>query len=755
MCRRYFSRASRLNQPVALVTDATRRMGVRPVAVSVDAARLVLAAFVIVLGIAAPAVAATRTQLVRYRGYAIRVPSSWPVFRLATDPTTCVRFNRHAVYLGRPGTNQRCPTHAAGRTEALLIQPAGAAAALPGGGAMERFAPRGRAVVVTATWGADPETIESALNRRVTATVPASAAPARAARAARAGGPVGHAAVAGTTFAGYGFDACSAPSAAALSAWQSTSPFHAFGVYIGGANEACGQLNLTAAYVAQEAAEGWDMIPTYVGLQAPGACSGCATINSSQATAEGTAAAENAVADAEALGFGPGTPIYDDMEAYSPTTSRTSAVEAFLAAWTTELHALGYLSGVYGSSDSGIADLAAAYGTGYIEPDDLWIANWNAAANTSDPNVPAADWADNQRIHQYRGGHTDDYGGTKIDIDTDYLDARVAGTNAGAIAPSVAPIASVAPGVNGSIAIRASWTGKTGISSWQLLAGNSSTSLAPFGPESAGGQRRVITIRSQYAYFQVQALSATGTPLGSSETIATPPHIAIYGRSVFVPPHGLAGVPVGCFVPSGCSITTTITAGRTLVGKTGADPIGAGTGGIAYFTPTPAGRKLLSSAPSRRLAVTVTSTDTAPGSTGGVGSGSVGATASTVNTTVDLVPYSTSGPSRPKTLTDAPTLRILSATAYTYRDSVGGLLVDCISTTPCMTKVTLWHGHTTFAQTAAQWLGAGELGYLTFKLSPAGHSMLASSKGNQVSSHVTINDGTAGASGQIAVVGYH
>lgn len=710
-----------------------------------------LFALAAMLCVAVPAAAATGTKLVRYDGYSVSVPASWPVFKLAGDPTACVRFDRHAVYLGAPGAREICPTHVIGRTEAILIEPAGASAALPAAGAVMRFTPHDAHVVVTATWRSDPATVESALGRRLSAS---AAATNSAPRATAARSPVGRAAVAGTTFTGYGLDACTAPSSSALAAWHGTSPFQAVGIYIGGANEGCAQPNLNATWVANETGAGWDLIPTYVGLQAPGACSGCQLISSSHAAAEGTAAAKNAVADAQAFGLGSGTPIYDDMEAYSTTSKNTSMVRNFLAAWTTELHALGYVSGVYSSSDSGIANLAAVYGTGYVEPDDLWIANWNNTASTADPNVPAADWADDQRIHQYRGGHTDDYGHTSLEIDTDYVDAQVAGTTGGTTAPTPAPVATVVPGPDGSIAIQAAWAGKTGITAWQLLAGNSSAALAPFGSASGGGQHRVITIRSQSAYFQVRALSA-GTPLGISKTVPTPPHIAIFGHSVFVPPYGLAGVPVGCFVPAGCAIATTITAGHTLIGRTGADPIGSFTGGIAYFKPTAAGRRLLASAPGRRLAVTVTSTDTSPGSTGGVGSGSMAQTAPPVHTTLDEIPYTTSGTSPVKALTDGPSLRILSATAYAYRDSVGGLLVDCASLTPCITKVSLWHGHTTLAQTGAQWLGAGELGYLSFKLTPAGHSMLASNKANQISSHVYISDGTTTSSGLIALVGYH
>jgi len=84
-------------------------------------------------GAAAPA-----TKLVSYHGYALRVPSSWPVYNLASDPTRCVLLSTSAVYLGRPGANQQCPARAIGRATAVLIQPAGPATALPPGTAVLR-----------------------------------------------------------------------------------------------------------------------------------------------------------------------------------------------------------------------------------------------------------------------------------------------------------------------------------------------------------------------------------------------------------------------------------------------------------------------------------------------------------------------------------------------------------------------------------------------------------------------------------------
>jgi hypothetical protein len=376
------------------------------------------------------------SKVVRYRGFKLRVPSSWPIFGLAARPSVCVRFDRHAVYLGRPSGQQQCPTAAAGRTEAILVEPTSASGShpsslpsvLPGTqrSAAEIAVPEHR-VVVLGTWATNPGVIARAMGIRSLRalrahSVKGSTAAARAASRAKA-------TVAGT-YTGLGFDACSAPSAATMSAWVS-SPYHAVGIYIGGANVACSQPNLSATWVSQEAAAGWHLIPTYVGLQAAGSGCGCATITKAKASSQGSAAASDAVDQASALGIGPGNPIYYDMEGYSATAANDSVVLAFLSGWTGQLHALGYTSGVYSSADSGIRALVGAEGTSFLEPDDIWIADWNNAKNTSDPNVPSGDWANHQRIHQYAGGHNATYGGHTINIDSNYLDGATAGATGG------------------------------------------------------------------------------------------------------------------------------------------------------------------------------------------------------------------------------------------------------------------------------------------------------------------------------------
>jgi hypothetical protein len=390
-----------------------------------------------VLSVVPPASARGATRTLHYRGYALRAPASWPVFDLARSPSTCVRFDRHAVYLGSPGARQSCPAHAAGRTEAILVRPldAGAAAGAhgqitPGAGAIDTFAVPAASVVVTATWSRSRGLVSALVHHPLRATAPSTrqALPARPAAAGRRGRTRGasfHAAA--VTYAGKGFDACTTPSPAAMNAWAA-SPYRAVGVYIGGVNAACAQPNLNPSWVSAEAAAGWHLIPTYVGLQGAGACSGtCQSIAPSQASAQGAAAADDAVNQARALGIPAGSPIYDDMEQYSRSSSASMAVLGFLSGWTSQLHADGYQSGVYSSASSGISDLVSQYGTGYTEPDDVWIAHWDGQATTNDSYVPSGDWAGANRIRQYVGGHNETYGGVTINIDTDYLNGATAG----------------------------------------------------------------------------------------------------------------------------------------------------------------------------------------------------------------------------------------------------------------------------------------------------------------------------------------
>ncbi len=344
--------------------------------------RPALAALLLLALLAAPAAA----RSVHFAGRAVTVPSGWPVYRLAEHPRMCVRLDRRAVYLGTPGANQRCPAEAIGRRRAILVEPRSAGRARAGASA-----------VAPPTPVSSPE-----------------------------------------AFTGLGFDACAAPSSRAMTAWAA-SPYRGIGVYIGGSNRACSQPNLTAKWVEEQVAVGWHLIPTYVGLQAPSsACSSCAKLSSSGAARQGVEAADDAVEEAAAIGMGPGSPIYFDMEAYTRSSSTSAAVLTFLSSWTNQLHTLGYVSGAYSSSASGIADLGRAIGGSYTLPDHVWTANWNGQQNTLDPYLPSTAWSLHQRIHQYRGGHNESYGLTTINIDNNYIDGATVGATIAA--PELPPL---------------------------------------------------------------------------------------------------------------------------------------------------------------------------------------------------------------------------------------------------------------------------------------------------------------------------
>lgn len=355
---------------------------------------ILVALFALLAGLVPAAIASTGARVLHYRGRTIVVPAGWRVYDLARHPSMCVRLDRRAVYLGAPSRSERCPAHAAGRSRAIVIEPRGS-----------------RAVVLHG---------------------PMASAPSGGGSPGGSSLPAGGSA-AGATFAGPGFDPCTAPSTTTMAAWLA-SPYRAIGIYLGGTNLACAQPNLTAAWVSQESAAGWHLIPTYVGLQAPVNSCGCAGISLGRAAAQGVGAANDAVARAAALGLGRGNPIYTDMEYYPRSATNGAAVLAYLSGWTAQLHAAGYLSGVYGNSDSVVADLLTREGTGYPEPDDIWFAEWNGVPTVSSPYIPSGFWIAH-RLHQFSGGHDATYGGVTINIDSDALEGATAAAGSGAPRP--------------------------------------------------------------------------------------------------------------------------------------------------------------------------------------------------------------------------------------------------------------------------------------------------------------------------------
>ncbi len=373
-------------------------------------------------------------KTVSYRGYSFEVPRSWPVIRLGGSGRTCVRFDVQAVYLGRPAADESCPSLLVGTTQALLIQPAPGSSARssvedPVARKIAVSAPR---ISITATFDSDPGLVSQILS---SASLPKATIRNPAPRAATIETAAGQDAAAPALsprvadYRGLGFDACAAPSAAYMSAWRRYSRYRAIGVYIGGSDEACDQSNLTRGWLTAEAADGWHFIPMYVGPQAEFGELGAHPGH------QGRAAANDAVAQAERLGFGAGTPLYYDMEAYLP--DETGNVLRFLTSWTSRLHALGYSSGVYSSSSAGIAALAHQYSTHrYALPDVIFDALWNGEENSADPVLTAGEWPGHHRVHQFAGNVSQAYGGADINIDEDYVNVELSGSAAASPVPS-------------------------------------------------------------------------------------------------------------------------------------------------------------------------------------------------------------------------------------------------------------------------------------------------------------------------------
>jgi Domain of unknown function (DUF1906) len=232
-----------------------------------------------------------------------------------------------------------------------------------------------------------------------------------------------------TLYAGPGFDTCSAPSQATMQTWLA-SPYRAVGVYIGGVNRACPDGNLSVSWTTSVVASGWNLLPLYVGLQAPCISQpGLALINPSTAAADGSASADDAVARATFFGLSGGSPIYFDMEGYKTNSPAcTQAVQSFLAGWVSRLRSRGYLAGVYGSAASTIRDLIPSAGNPATGPDAVWIADWNGQTGVfGDPYVADTYWPNHQRIHQYKGGHHETYAGVTVNIDSNAVDGPVVG----------------------------------------------------------------------------------------------------------------------------------------------------------------------------------------------------------------------------------------------------------------------------------------------------------------------------------------
>ncbi len=303
--------------------------------------------------------------------------------------------------------------------------------------------------------------------------------------------------------------------------------------------------------------------------------------------------------------------------------------------------------------------------------------------------------------------------------------------------PTGAPNIAAAPNNDGTLEAWASWNGATNVASWQVLAGESPGSLVPLMTVAKRGFETAMAAATGSPYLAVRALDSSGHVLATSSATAMPPHIGIAGRSAFVASTGVGGLPAVCINSRTCHIAVTITAGRTVIARTGSQQVPAQGGGIVYFSLTGAGRSMLAHARGHRLLVHMTGRDVSK---------------LTFGRYITLVPFSTSGAGPARAASQSGTLRLIGLTDFVSSGGVGGILAECVDTTPCHVRTSVSVGSTVIASTGSEVLGARGVGYLIFTLNSAGRSTLARARGNQLGAAVTISDGGATAHGQVALV---
>lgn len=422
--------------PIAVVAAAALVLGLLAAAPHADAAG----------STSAPsATSGSGLRVVSFHGLRVDVPRDWHVVDLRSQARACVRFDRPVLYLGHAAAQQRCPAHLVGGAPALQLEAlderalrpvlalaatvpptkdAGTAAAqLPVAGPAA-IAVEGAGVLMTGVYGA----ASAELMRRIVAS--STVLPGASATLVQSFPPPQTAPAAGAsvpgTYRGKGFDACTAPSQAVMDGWRRASPYASIGIYIGGSSRGCGQANLTPGWVTNQVHNGWHLLPTYVGRQAP--CTRFAdriSYDVPTARAQGRAEARDAVAEAQSLGIAAPSTVYSDVEGYDNSQpSCVASVLGYLSGWAFELQRNGYEAGVYSSASSGIRDLSTHYDSPqYTRPDDIWIAWWNQRADVDGGSyVPDSQWADHQRVHQYAGNVTESYAGYTLQIDRNYLD---------------------------------------------------------------------------------------------------------------------------------------------------------------------------------------------------------------------------------------------------------------------------------------------------------------------------------------------
>ena len=258
-----------------------------------------------------------------------------------------------------------------------------------------------------------------------------------------------------------GFETRRVPSVDQMQTWWNSSPYYDVGIYLPGSPNRGKDTKLTSGWITAVSGQGWGLIPTWFGLQAPAGCTKrqfeTYSSDPTQARADGSAQASLAYASATNLGLD-GSIVYLDMEDFDHAHCGPEA-QAFLGGFVAQYHALGGLVGAYGGQYNAVQD----FGLAEPQPDEIWIARkdqrvtvWGLGHGLS-PSLPDTTWDSRKRIHQYNIDTDETWGGVTIHVDSDLVDAVIvpsSGTKLYSFAspvafgPTYASVGGLANGIN-------------------------------------------------------------------------------------------------------------------------------------------------------------------------------------------------------------------------------------------------------------------------------------------------------------------
>ena len=311
--------------------------------------------------------------------------------------------------------------------------------------------------------------------------------------------------------------------------------------------------------------------------------------------------------------------------------------------------------------------------------------------------------------------------------------------------PLARPSLAMAPGPDGHLTAYASWNGATQVTDWRVLGGGSPRHLGPLGVTASHSSfETTVDVPSEPRYLAVQAVDRNGSVLSTSPARADPPHLAVFGSSIFVTASGgIADVPVGCLAGRTCRVTVTIRSRGSDRGRSTQQLVPAWRADLVQLRLSASGQHELRNAPHHRLRVQVT-----VGSRSGVRSAS---------TSMALIPFAAAAASttHPRTASSAAGIQIVGSTDFVSPAGRAGILTACYASVPCRFRETLSVGNLVIGRSPRLTLvGANELAYIPVGLTHAGQRLLAHARGNRLRTRVETSSGAQGRTSQVDLVRY-